>query len=74
MGISPNGGYLITTPQGTFDHSQGISDQTLKDIIDLLKRDAQSVNKDSEMAQVDNATVTSIFIFAKPPTPPGGKK
>ena len=67
MGLAAHGGYLIITPQGTFNHSHGINDNTLNAIIDLLKKDAVSVKKESKIAQVDDKTVRSIFIFAKPP-------
>jgi hypothetical protein len=63
MGFLPSGGFCITTTK-TFNHHQGISDDTLKKIVDLLKTEV--TKKDSEIAKVSPDTVRSISIFARP--------
>ena len=67
MGLMAHGGFAITSTGGTFNHHQGINDDTLNEIIRLLKLEVRK--PDSDILKVGNNTIRSISIFTDPDGP-----
>jgi hypothetical protein len=61
MGILAHGGFLVTTKDKVFSHTEGIRTSTLKKIIDALAIESPTIGQLKD--------ITSIFVFTPTSTP-----